>query len=80
MHFLYVDESGDGGAYTEGFSQNTRHFILSGIIINQEIWATALDRLKTCRKYIKEKHGLLLHEEIHAAELIRISKNAAYKQ
>ena len=36
MHFMYVDESGDAGKYIEGVSQNTRHFILSGIIINQE--------------------------------------------
>lgn len=79
MYFIYIDESGDFGQYTERVSLNSPHFILSGIIVEHNNWSTTLDRLKDFRKHIKSRYGLLLREETHAAELIRISKIAAYK-
>jgi len=80
MQILYVDESGDAGKFEEGISQNSKHFILSGLIISQEDWLQHLNGLKTFRIFIKEKYGLNLKEEIHASELIRINKIKAYRK
>lgn len=80
MMLMYVDESGDVGKFNPDQSQNSPHFILSGLIISQNEWIAYLQNIKTFRKHVKEKYGLLLREEIHAAELIRIKRISAYKQ
>lgn len=80
MYLMYVDESGDTSKYIEGTSQNSPHFILSGIIINQNDWSTQLERIKLLRKSIKDSYGLLLKDEIHSSELIRVNKTESYKK
>ena len=75
MHIMYVDESGDPGINHYG----SPFYILSGLIVPQDEWSKYLDRLKIFRKSIKNNYGLLLREEIHAAELIRINKIDAYR-
>lgn len=75
MHIMYVDESGDPGIHSYG----SPFYILSGLIVHQDEWSKYLDRLKTFRKSIKSSYGLLLREEIHAAELIRINKTVSYR-
>ena len=80
MHFLYVDESGDPGYYREGKSQNSQHYILSSLIISQEDWMTALERMKKFRDELKKNYGLGIRTEIHASELIRINKIEEYKR
>ena len=80
MMLMYVDESGDVGQFIPGYSQNSQHFVLSGLIISQEEWLSYLQNIKIFRRHIKSQYGLLLKEEIHAAELIRVKKIAAYKQ
>jgi len=72
---MYVDESGDPGFG----SHATPHFILSGIIVSQNEWDKYLQRLKAFRKSLKVKYGLNQRTEIHAKELIRISKEDAYR-
>lgn len=74
MHIMYVDESGDPGIHQYG----SPFFILSGLIVPQDEWPKYLDRLKTLRRSIKSSYGLLLREEIHASELIRINKLKSY--
>lgn len=76
---MYVDESGDVGHFTPQQSSNSPHFILSGLIISQDEWLIYLQNLKTFRRHLKKQYGLLLNEEIHASELIRVKKIAAYK-
>ena len=77
MYLMYVDESGDGGVYQDG--KNSKHFILSGIVINYRDWKDIFTKLKQFRLAIREKFGLSIREEIHAGELIRISKTEAYR-
>lgn len=77
MYIMYVDESGDPGIYT---GYNSKHFFLSGLIINQEDWLRDLEHLKTLRKSLKDEYGLNLKEEIHASELIRIDKIKVYRK
>ena len=76
MHLMYVDESGDPGAFT---GHNSPHFILSGIIIAQDDWLPILQKLKDFKKYCKQQYSLPISTEIHASELIRINKLDAYR-
>lgn len=76
MYLMYVDESGDPGIHQFG----SKHYILSGLIINQEDWSKSLDRLKSFRKSLKMKYGLNQRTEIHASELIRINKIEEYRK
>lgn len=76
MHFMYVDESGDPGLHKYG----SPYFILSGLLFPEEDWQKYLQRLKDLRKSFKERYGLYVREEIHAAELIRIKKIDAYRK
>lgn len=75
MYIMYVDESGDPG--TTGYA--TDHFILSGLIVNQDDWDKFLERLKNFRKSIKKNYGLNQRTEIHTAELIRFKKLKEYR-
>lgn len=76
MYLMYVDESGDPGR--TGYS--SEHFILSGLVIDQDNWEKYLGRLKDFRKSLKNKYGLNQRTEIHATELIRINKLKAYSR
>lgn len=80
MIFLYVDECGDSGNFNEGISQNSRHYIISGLTISDGNWQRAFTNLKKLRKSFKSKYNLLLKTEIHASELIRISKIKEYRE
>jgi hypothetical protein len=73
---MYVDESGDPGNNPFG----SPFYILSGIVISDNEWQKCLDRLKAFRRSIKNRYGLLMREEIHATELIRVNKLAAYRK
>lgn len=73
---MYVDESGDPGLHKFG----SPYFILSGLTFPEEDWHKYLQRLKELRKSFKERYGLFVREEIHAAELIRIKKIEAYRK
>ncbi len=76
MHILYVDESGDPGIHKYG----SPYFILSGLVVSQDEWQKYLERIKKFRQSVKERYGLLIREEIHASELIRINKIKSYQQ
>lgn len=66
MYLMYVDESGDCG-----FNNSpTRYFVLSGLVVHELRWQICLEKLILFRRSMKEKFGLRLREEIHAAALI----------
>jgi hypothetical protein len=78
MYFLYVDESGDVGLR----NSPTRYFALSGLAVHELAWQRLLDDTVAFRRRLKERYGLKLREEIHAAhfihnpgELVRIAKS-----
>ena len=78
MYLMYVDESGDCGLVNSPSS----HFILTGLVIHESCWMTALEGLIGFRRRMKSKFGLKLREEIHTSQLItspgplaRIRKN-----
>lgn len=76
MYLMYIDESGDPGVTGHA----SQHFILSGLIVHQDDWDKYLGRLREFRKALKNKYGLNQRTEIHAAELIRITKLEEYKK
>ena len=66
MYLMYVDESGDPGV----LNSPSRYFILSGLVVHEVDWQETLDDLIEFRREIKERFGLPLREEIHAAAMI----------
>jgi len=76
MHFLYVDESGDPGPYD---GNNTPYYLLTGIIVGQEDWKDAFDKIKKYRAYLFKKYGFPYRLEIHSSEFVRVKKLKAYK-
>lgn len=77
LYLMYVDESGDPGAYS---GENSRHYILAGLIVPDASWKESLDRLKQFRKYLKETYQFQYRLEVHCSELIRISKIREYRR
>lgn len=77
MYLMYVDESGDPGVIS---GNNSKHYILSGIIVSQTEWKIYLDRLKEFRKYLSKTYSFNVKLEIHASELIRINKTKEYRK
>jgi hypothetical protein len=74
MYLMYVDESGDPGNHQYG----SPHYILSGLIIQEDSWLECLNRLKTFRAALKISYNLNKRTEIHANELIRENKLKEY--
>lgn len=66
MYIKYVDESGDVGL----IGSPTKYYILSAIIIHESKWLDFLNDIIAFRKSLKVLKGLMMKEEIHAAEFI----------
>lgn len=66
MFLMYVDESGDCGITRSP----TRFFVLTGLVVHELRWQTYLDRMIAFRRRMKERYGLQMREEIHAAALL----------
>jgi len=78
MYLMYVDESGDCGLR----DSPTRYFVVTGLVVHELRWQTYLDQMIAFRRSLKQKHGLRLREEFHAAvfinrpgELVRIKRH-----
>lgn len=68
---MYVDESGD-----PGLSQySSKHFILTGLIIDANDWHNYLERLKIFRKSLKDTYSFSIRTEFHASEIFRPKSN-----
>ena len=78
MYFMYVDESGDPGG-TFNNTGNSKHFILTGIVVPANDWKPTFERVKIFRKYLNETYGLGFRTEIHASEIIRVNSISEYK-
>jgi hypothetical protein len=66
MYLMYVDESGDTGVT----NSPTRHFALSSLVVHELRWQAALQQLIDFRHRMRDKFGLKMTEEIHAAGMI----------
>ncbi len=63
---MYVDESGDCGLA----DSPTRYFVLSGLVIHELRWQACLESLIAFRQFLRDRFGLKLREEFHAAAFI----------
>jgi hypothetical protein len=72
MYFLYVDESGDSGAYDSSKPERsgTRYFILCGWFFHAQKWKIVLETMKAFRKKIAREGFLPNDVEFHCAEMI----------
>ena len=66
MYLIYVDESGDVGLK----SSPTRYFALSGLVIHELRWNSIMESIIKFRKYLRDRYGLKLRDEIHSADFI----------
>ena len=66
MYFLYADESGDIGLTRSP----TRYFILSGFVVHELAWHATLEAIIDFRRELRQRYGLKLREEIHAAHFV----------
>ena len=66
MYFLYVDESGDTGLR----GSPARYFILSGFVVHELRWHQTLEEIIIFRRTLRERYGLKLREELHAAHFL----------
>lgn len=78
MFLMYVDESGDSGL----IKSPSRYFVLTGVVVHELRWQTYLDQTIDFRRRMRDKFGLLMREEIHAAawitrpgNMVRIKRN-----
>lgn len=67
MFLMYVDESGDTGLK----DSPSPYFALSGIVVHELNWRLFITDLLAIRKKLKEKYGIGIRDEIHAAEFLR---------
>lgn len=63
---MYIDESGDVGIT----NSPTEYFIISALVIHESNWLNFLDDLIVFRKYLRDRFGLRLKEEIHASDFV----------
>jgi len=66
VYLMYVDESGDTGLC----DSPTRYYALTGLVVHELRWQTCLDQIIAFRRRMRDKFGLKLREELHAAALI----------
>lgn len=67
MYFAYVDESGDSGY--DGSPSNA--FVLSVLLVHEQDWLRALDRLVVMRRYLRDAYGIPPLAELKANHLIQ---------
>lgn len=66
MYLMYVDESGDVGLR----NSPSTFFVLTGLVIHELRWRDTLEQLVAFRRRMRDRYGLHLREEIHAAAMI----------
>lgn len=66
-YIAYFDETGDDGANTNSSNQ----FVLTSIYMSSEDWQDNFDKVRACRKQLKEQFGFHVSEEFHTRHLVR---------
>ena len=75
MYLMYVDESGDSGLPAD--KSPTRYFCLSGVVIHELRWREVLSELTNFRRWVKQRYGVYLDDELHHAEMVGKTKKLA---
>lgn len=69
MILEYVDDSGDDGLV----NSPTRFFVLSTILIYEELWKDIFTEIKSFRGYLRKEYGIKLNRELKSNYLVRNS-------
>ena len=64
---VYFDETGDDGANTLSSNQ----FVLTSIYMQTDTWQENFNKIRNCRKELKDRFGFHISEEIHTKHLVR---------
>jgi len=72
MYLMYVDESGDCGL--PGSGSPTKYFCLTGLVVHELRWLDVVADILEFRRWLKQKYGIYLDEELHAGEMINKPK------
>jgi hypothetical protein len=68
MHLFYFDESGDSG-HPALVNSPTRFFVLSAVVVHQDVWLAVLDKLITLRRDLRTRHGIPTRPEIKSQHI-----------
>lgn len=66
-YIAYFDETGDDGANTD----SSKQFVLTSVYMRSEDWQENFDKVRACRKSLKERFGFHVSEEFHTRHLVR---------
>jgi len=58
---VYFDETGDDGL----INRSSDTFILTSIYMKSEVWQENYNKIKLLKKYLKDKYGFYIKEEMH---------------
>lgn len=69
VYFAYFDESGDSG---RGPNSPTKQFVLSGVLVNDADWLSALDQCVGFRRYLRISFTFLQERSLRRPGLFTI--------
>ncbi len=65
-YIAYFDETGDDGITT----QSSVFFVLTSMYLSASNWQQNFDRIRECRKNLKDAYGFHIKEELHTRHLL----------
>lgn len=65
-YIAYFDETGDDGVTTA----SSEFFVLTSLYMNSNKWQENFDKIRACRKELKNKYGFHISEELHTKHLL----------
>lgn len=65
-YIAYFDETGDDGANTK----SSDSFVLTSLYMSSESWQSNFDKIRSCRRALKEQYGFHIDEELHTKQLL----------
>lgn len=65
-YIAYFDETGDDGVTTA----SSEAFVLTSLYMSSESWQHNFDKIRACRRELKDKYGFHISEELHTKHLL----------
>lgn len=65
-YIAYFDETGDDGVTTA----SSEFFVLTSLYMSSEKWQSNFDKIRECRKSLKNQFGFHISEELHTKHLL----------
>ena len=65
-YIAYFDETGDDGVTTA----SSEFFVLTSLYMSADNWQSNFDKIRACRKSLKDQYGFHISEELHTKHLL----------